>query len=33
MIVLFSYSGDKSTNKLIDWLTYYKQKFTRVNLE
>jgi len=33
MIVIFSFDGDKSTNKLIDWLCYFKCKFHRFNLE
>ena len=33
MIVLFSYNGDRSTNRLIDWLNYIECPFKRINIE
>jgi hypothetical protein len=33
MIVLFSYEGDRSTNRLIDWLHYYRCPYKRIHLE
>ncbi len=33
MIILFSFHGDRITNKLIDWLLYYNIQFKRINLE
>jgi hypothetical protein len=33
MIALFSFHGDFSTNKIIDWLINFNLKFVRVNLE
>ncbi len=31
MILIFSYSGDFSTDRVIDWLNYYKYPFLRFN--
>ncbi len=33
MIALFSFHGDFSTNKIIDWLINFNLKFVRINLE
>jgi hypothetical protein len=33
MIILLSYNGDRSTNRLIDWLNYFECPFKRVHIE
>lgn len=33
MILILSFDGDKSTNKLIDWLKFYNCNFKRINLD
>lgn len=33
MVVIFSFPGDKSTNKLIEWLHYQNCPFKRIDLE
>ena len=33
MIGLLSYNGDSNTNRLIEWLAYYKCDFVRVNID
>lgn len=32
MILLLSFDGDRNTNRLIDWLHYFGQKFKRIHL-
>jgi len=31
MILIFSENNDFSTNKVIEWLIYYKKKYIRLN--
>lgn len=33
MVIIFSFSGDLTTNLLVDWLSYYNVEFSRIHLQ